>query len=208
MEAATRIVQRDGVTALTFESAATESGLTKGGLLYHFPTREDLLLALHEHVAGQWEACMEREAGAPLAELTDAQRLEAYIRASQNPDRAELLLMLESAQDPEAQAAWDRVPELWAPPAPGDEDHETERAGGSDGAGGDAGATRSGMGVDPELLPFLARLAADGLWFYEALTPGTFSEGQRSRLVEAIVQLGTASAGSDPAQDTGSTGGS
>lgn len=173
------------MTALTFESAASESGLTKGGLLYHFPTREDLLLALHEHVAGQWEACMEREAGAPLAELTDAQRLEAYIRASQNPDRAELVLMLESAQDPAAQAAWDQVHERWSPPAPSGETQES-------------GAARTGVTVDPELLPFLARLAADGLWFYEALAPGTFDAGQRRRIVDAIVQLGTADA-ADPA---------
>lgn len=172
------------MTALTFESAAVESGLTKGGLLYHFPTREDLLLALHEHVAGQWEACMEREAGAPHDQLSDARRLEAYIRASQNPDRAELLLMLESAQDSDAQAAWDQVHERWSPPAPSGETADSGEA--------DSGTQRTGVAVDPELLPFLARLAADGLWFYEALTPGTFDAGQRARIVEAIVQLGAA----------------
>lgn len=181
------------MTALTFESAAVESGLTKGGLLYHFPTREDLLLALHEHVAGQWEACMEREAGAPHDQLTDAERLEAYIRASQNPDRAELLLMLESARDADAQAAWDQVHERWSPPAPsGEADSGQAGSGETDSGRAGSGTRRTGVAVDPELLPFLARLAADGLWFYEALTPGTFDAGQRARIVEAIVQLGAA----------------
>lgn len=182
------------MTALTFESAAVESGLTKGGLLYHFPTREDLLLALHEHVAGQWEACMEREAGAPHDQLPDARRLEAYIRASQNPDRAELLLMLESAQDSDAQAAWDQVHERWSPPAPSGEaaDSGETDPGEADSGEADSETQRTGVTVDPELLPFLARLAADGLWFYEALTPGTFDAGQRARIVEAIVQLGAA----------------
>lgn len=176
LRAATHIVQRDGVTALTYESVATEAGLTKGGLLYHFPSREEMLLALHEHVAGQWEASMEAEAGAPAEDLTAAQRLDAYVRTSQNPDRAELLLMLESARDPAAQAAWDTVHERWSPPTPSS---ETEHAGVGD--------------VDPDLLPFLARLAADGLWFYEALTPGHFTESQRATIVEAIVRLGSSS---------------
>ncbi|GAA1174376.1 TetR/AcrR family transcriptional regulator [Nesterenkonia xinjiangensis] len=177
LHAAQHIVQRDGVTAITYESVAAEAGLTKGGLLYHFPSREDMLLALHEHVAGQWEACMESEAGAPYEELTPGQRLDAYIRASQNPDRAELLLMLESAGDPAAQAAWDTVHDRWSPPPPR-------------GTPDDADVPGRAAGVDPDLLPFLARLAADGLWFYEALAPGHFTEAQRSTIVEAIIRLG------------------
>ncbi|MGQ7786117.1 TetR family transcriptional regulator [Nesterenkonia sp. K-15-9-6] len=188
LQAATRIVQRDGVTALTYESVASEAGLTKGGLLYHFPSREDMLLALHEHVSGQWEACMESEAGGPYEELTPGQRLDAYIRASQNPDRAELLLMLESAGDPAAQAAWDRVHDRWSPPAPSGAPAPTSGDSAGDSAG-DSGSSRDAE-PDPALLPFLARLAADGLWFYEALTPGHFTEAQRATIVEAIVKLG------------------
>ncbi|GAB3192879.1 TetR/AcrR family transcriptional regulator [Nesterenkonia suensis] len=176
LQAAQHIVQRDGVTALTYESVAAEAGLTKGGLLYHFPSREDMLLALHEHVSGQWEACMESEAGAPYEELTPGQRLDAYIRASQNPDRAELLLMLESMGDPAAQAAWDAVHDRWSPPPPS----------GTQGTADDP----DDVAADPDLLPFLARLAADGLWFYEALTPGNFTEAQRATIVEAIIRLG------------------
>lgn len=201
LRAATHIVQRDGVTALTYESVATEAGLTKGGLLYHFPSREEMLLALHEHVAGQWEASMEAEAGAPAEDLTAAQRLDAYVRTSQNPDRAELLLMLESARDPAAQAAWDSVHERWSPPTPSAEISGAEAPGAvvqgkvaQGGAADGAGTEHAGVGdVDPDLLPFLARLAADGLWFYEALTPGHFTESQRATIVEAIVRLGSSS---------------
>lgn len=37
LQAALSVVETDGVTAVTYESVAAASGLTKGGLLYHFP---------------------------------------------------------------------------------------------------------------------------------------------------------------------------
>ncbi|SCE54411.1 helix-turn-helix domain-containing protein, partial [Streptomyces sp. OspMP-M43] len=46
LEAATRVVQREGVKSVTFDSVAAEAGLTKGGLLYHFASRDDLVRAI------------------------------------------------------------------------------------------------------------------------------------------------------------------
>lgn len=167
LQAAQRVVQREGVTALSYESVAAEAGLTKGGLLYHFPTREELLRALHEWMAGQWEAAMEAEAGAPADQLNPAQRFAAYAQLSQNPERAELILQLEAAEEPELYAYWEGVSERWAPYPP--------RSSGSD-----------------DLRGFMARLAADGLWFYEALTSQHLDPQVRARLVEEITALGTA----------------
>lgn len=42
------IVVRDGINALTLDRLATEAGISKGGLLYHFPDKERLLAALVE----------------------------------------------------------------------------------------------------------------------------------------------------------------
>src|SRR5699024_10630292 len=74
LQAAVAVVQRDGVTALTYESVAAESGLTKGGLLYHFPSREDMVNALHTYVADRWEQAMVAEAGAGAEQLDDDAR--------------------------------------------------------------------------------------------------------------------------------------
>lgn len=172
LEAAKRVVQREGVTTLTYESVATEAGLTKGGLLYHFPSREALLLALHEYVAAQWEECLEAEAGGAAGELDTEQRFAAFVRLSQNPDRAELLLMLEAGEDEAANAAWEQVYARWAPGTP-----DADESGGPD---------------DDELRAFVARLAADGLWFCEALAPHPLNEAVRRRVVEAIINWGTA----------------
>lgn len=172
LEAARTLVQREGVRMLTYEAVAKETGLTKGGILYHFSTREDLVLALHAHVAQQWESAMEEAAGARREDLDAAQRLRAYIAASSDPDRAELLLLLEAAEDPQAREIWDDAYRRWAPELP------------------------EAVGSDTDLVPFLARLAADGLWMYGAALPGSFDPDQRRRLVEAITRWAGGSPGS------------
>ncbi|MCJ7985556.1 TetR/AcrR family transcriptional regulator [Priestia sp. OVL9] len=41
--AATQVVQRDGVGKLTLEKVAKEAGVSKGGLLYHFSSKDELI---------------------------------------------------------------------------------------------------------------------------------------------------------------------
>jgi len=42
LAAARHIVEREGAGALTFDELVRESGITRGGITYHFPTKEDL----------------------------------------------------------------------------------------------------------------------------------------------------------------------
>jgi AcrR family transcriptional regulator len=46
--AAAAVVRRDGAGALTLDAVAAEAGVSKGGLLYHFKTKRDLLDAMLE----------------------------------------------------------------------------------------------------------------------------------------------------------------
>jgi AcrR family transcriptional regulator len=55
LAAARRIVERDGAGALTFEELVRESGFTRGGITYHFPTKEDLLRELLEADFLKWD---------------------------------------------------------------------------------------------------------------------------------------------------------
>lgn len=51
LEAAERVVTEVGPAHMTLELVAQEAGVSKGGLLYHFPSKETLLTALaHRHV--------------------------------------------------------------------------------------------------------------------------------------------------------------
>ncbi len=55
LAAARQIVERDGAGALTFDELVKESGITRGGITYHFPTKEDLLRSLLEADFRQWD---------------------------------------------------------------------------------------------------------------------------------------------------------
>ncbi|WP_051212983.1 TetR/AcrR family transcriptional regulator [Rubritepida flocculans] len=65
LDAAERIVQARGVPALTLEAAAREAGVSKGGLLYHFASKEALLAGLlnrlADHVEAEFLAVLEAE---------------------------------------------------------------------------------------------------------------------------------------------------
>ncbi|MFE6164184.1 TetR/AcrR family transcriptional regulator [Streptomyces sp. NPDC056486] len=164
LEAAARVVEREGVKSVTFDSVAAEAGLTKGGLLYHFASREDLVQAIHQHLADQWEAQMTAAAGKPAHEATPAERLTAYTRVTtQSATRAELLFMLEGSTTPGHAAPWDAVIERWAPLL-----------------------TTTDVDDPDALDQFIARLAADGLWLYESLTAERLTPQLRRALAERI----------------------
>ena len=46
LDAASAVIRRDGAQALTLDAVAAEAGVSKGGLLYHFKSKRELLDAL------------------------------------------------------------------------------------------------------------------------------------------------------------------
>ncbi len=165
LDAIADIIERDGVTAVTFDAVAKETGLTRGGLLYHFPSREDLIHATHKHIADKWEADMTRLAGKDASSASPAERHAAYIQTCvEAAKRVELLLMLESARNAELETLWQDVADRWAPPVPGPDD--------TDGTSN-----------------FIARLAADGLWVHEALSARPLPKTLKDRISRALVEM-------------------
>ncbi len=161
-----RVIDRAGVTAVTFESVSSEAGITRGGMLYHFPSRDALINAIHAHLATNWEASMEAVAGKPAVELTAHERHMAYARAcAQSATRAELQFMLESATDQALAEPWGAVLERWAPPVPTDTEDQAA------------------------LDDFIARLAADGLWVYESLSSTPLDEDLKATIAERLARM-------------------
>ncbi|MFL1462986.1 TetR/AcrR family transcriptional regulator [Roseococcus sp. DSY-14] len=60
LDAVEAIVMAKGVPALTLEAAAREAGVSKGGLLYHFASKEALLAGALNRLADHVEADYER----------------------------------------------------------------------------------------------------------------------------------------------------
>ncbi len=50
LRAASQIIARHGINAFTIEAVAQEAGITKGGVLHHFPSKEDLMNGLIDQV--------------------------------------------------------------------------------------------------------------------------------------------------------------
>ena len=166
LEAAARVVDKDGVDAVTFESVCLEAGLTRSGLVYHFASRDQLLTAMHDFLAGRWEATMEHSAGKTAAAASALERHAAYIATcAQSATAAELRLLLDSVYIQGDANAWFDVLDRWAPPLP--KAHQS------------AG----------DLDNFVARLAADGLWVHESLSRNELAPELKALVTSRILGM-------------------
>lgn len=141
LDAAATVVRRKGPRALTLETVAAQAGLSKGGLLYHFATKDALVGALVE----DWLDRFEAEVVEGTAERGWAR---AYARACAEPRTAaeratDVALLVAIAGDPRGLEAVRKRYAAW-----------------QDRLVADAPDT-----VDATLV----RLAADGLWFADLL---------------------------------------
>ncbi len=172
LHGAEEVVLRDGVARLTLEAAASEAGISKGGVLYHFPTRAALVAAMVERLSSSFEADLEREGGSsgrpgaftrayveatfgPPADVASRERrLGAAVIAGVAAD-TELLEPLR-----ERFAAWQEA------------------------------LVTDGL---PPASASLVRLAADGLWFTELLGLAPLDPRVRSAVRDELVSLVEAS---------------
>ena len=75
LNAAERVVVRDGVSNMTLEVVAREAGVSKGGLLYHFRSKSALIAAIVERLGTRCQADQ------ALALAKDADSPGAFTRA-------------------------------------------------------------------------------------------------------------------------------
>lgn len=61
LDAAQRVAARRGAGRITLDEVARESGLSKGGLLYHFRSKEALIQGMLERLISQTQAVREHE---------------------------------------------------------------------------------------------------------------------------------------------------
>jgi AcrR family transcriptional regulator len=143
IHAAFALIRREGVARLTIEAVAQEAVLSKGGVLYHFRSKEALIQAMVASLVERFDS----DIVAAWGEATESERfapgswLRAYIHASagaaeEDDDTAALLAAV--SNDPALLAPLQEQYARWQ------EQAETD-------------------GVDPALATVI-RLALDGLW--------------------------------------------
>jgi AcrR family transcriptional regulator len=59
LEAAERVVTEVGAARLTLDAVSQAAGVSKGGLLYHFPSKESLLTALAQRYVDSMRGCVD-----------------------------------------------------------------------------------------------------------------------------------------------------
>ena len=79
LDAAARSVIVHGA-GVSLDGVAREAGVSKGGLMHHFPTKDDLMAALADDLFDQFARAVEERIDA--AESAPGRRLRAYVRAT------------------------------------------------------------------------------------------------------------------------------
>ena len=102
IDAALAVVEERGIAGLTLDAVADEAGVTKRGLIYHFPTKHDLLLGIHEDLAARTESQLLETTGREPEGATLVERTRGYVRAMlKAPSTVEMRLIMEASREPE-----------------------------------------------------------------------------------------------------------
>jgi AcrR family transcriptional regulator len=162
LDAAAAVVRRDGAKALTLDAVAAAAGVSKGGLLYHFKTKRELLDAMLEG----WV----EEFAAEIAAADEGKGFaHAYVKAS----------------DMSAWAAAERATEFGLLAAMVDEPATLEGVRARYTAWQNQLAHQATDPVDATV----ARLAADGLWLNDLLGLAPPAGALRERVMARMLEL-------------------
>jgi AcrR family transcriptional regulator len=168
LEAAGRVVLARGVVGLTLEAVAEEAGLSKGGLLYHYGSKDALLGAMVTHLVEVTEARIDahRERDTGAGSWTRGYLQACLVGGAPESDpmgRLAVALLAAGASDPallddirERQSAWR--------------------------------ARLEDDGIDP-VMAAIVRLAADGLWMNEIFAIPALSEADRVAVLARLEAL-------------------
>jgi AcrR family transcriptional regulator len=165
LRAANEIVLNDGVIHLTLEAVAAKAGISKGGLLYHFRTKEVMIESLIDYLKEGFSQDFAREFAAE--ENQAGGKVRAYIRASANTKSEDLNLSAGLL------AAFANNPKLIEPfqKMIAETQIEIEQD-----------------GIDP-VLATLLRLATDGLWMAEMFNVAPPTGKLREDVVNLMLEL-------------------
>lgn len=168
LQAANRVILRDGSGKLTLEAVAREANVSKGGLLYHFPNKQSLIVALLSSDLEKFERRLQNDLDGTPGAWT-----RAYVRPMLDGQPAPDELETNAA----VIAAITENPALLEPFR--EKTREWQEKSEHD-------------GLEPALATLL-RLAADGLYFAELFDLGAPQGELRSRVLERILEMATPS---------------
>lgn len=97
VKAAAQLVAEQGVHKLTIESVARQAGLSKGGVLYHYPTKQALLTGMLDELINTMQARRDK-----AGEVSGLEAMLRTLALDDDSDRPlSLAILAVSAQQPE-----------------------------------------------------------------------------------------------------------
>ena len=180
LAAAAEIVVRDGAAKLTLDAVAERCGLSKGGILHHFSTKDSLIAAMIEDLVGQFEADLQRNM---QGESGPGSFARAFLRACLDREGIVTRTLKVSAGIIAAVAI------------------NTQLLGPLRNRYDEWSARLEDDGIDPAIAE-LVRSAADGLWLGNALELGSTSAALRKRMFAKLIELTQLATPASPTLET------
>jgi len=166
LEAANHIVLEQGVDRLTLEAAAAAAGVSKGGLLYHFPNKEALIVGMIqsylERFTTDFNFSAEKDPPAAAGRWTRAY-LETTFADNERIPRLSSGLLAAIATDPSLLTPLQQTFADWV-------------------------GHLSQDGIDP-VTATIIRLAADGVWLVELFGLNTPDAVMKARVMETLLEM-------------------
>jgi AcrR family transcriptional regulator len=170
LDAAEDVVLTDGVARLTLEKAAARAGVSKGGVLYHFPSRSALVSAMVERLADRFDATLatqcaadDASSGAYARAYVDDAFAPADDEQARRGQRLGAAVLAAMASEPELLAPLREAFARWQAEIEAD--------------------------VADPVRGTIARLAADGLWLCELFGLGSLDPELRRRVHAELLRM-------------------
>ncbi|MDC7808078.1 TetR/AcrR family transcriptional regulator [Luteimonas sp BLCC-B24] len=165
LDAALAVADRVGAANLTLDAVAADAGVSKGGLLYHFASKDQLLRAVVEHHMAEHQRDLD------LATAQFPATPGGYLQAFVHAQRGELAAKREQPGTTRSFiAAAVNTPDLLEQPRARAHAH-TERL----------------RQLGPDFIEgLLVTLALDGLFFRDTFEMLDLDDGERDRLMQAL----------------------
>jgi AcrR family transcriptional regulator len=162
---AKRLVREWGINHFTLADVAEAAGVSKGGLLYHFASKEALVRSMLEDT---FTTFSQRMAEHTATDSEPGRWARAYVQATFTPNPnagpdAAAALVAGIATDRALLEAYAGEARTWAAQLADDD-------------------------VDPATVAVI-QMAADGLWLNEALGLSPLSNDERKRFVERLIDM-------------------
>jgi squalene-hopene/tetraprenyl-beta-curcumene cyclase len=161
LDTASELIAREGIGKLTLDRVARDAGISKGGLLYHYASKEQLIVDLVASLVARFD---QKLADAGRESVGAGHKTQGFIEATVSAGSGALAVLLAAlSSDPALLDPLRQQYRTWQKSIAND-------------------------GIDPTRAT-VARLAAEGLWFSEALGLAPPAPEQRQNVIRQILKL-------------------